>query len=69
MDFVDIIEKLRKIHPDLESVRISATDYTMDLVFENGTFMCAEEFGEDSATSRLMWKIESLLYPATRGEE
>ena len=58
----EIIEKLKKIHPDLISIQIDCRDLSVDLVFSNGTFMGESEFVAGSDTRDLIIEINSLLF-------
>jgi len=58
----EIIEKLKKIHPDLISIQIDCRDLSVDLVFSNGTFMGESEFVVGSDTRDLLIEIDSLLF-------
>lgn len=58
----EIIEKLKKIHPDLISFQIDCRDLSVDLVFSNGTFMGELEFVAGSTTRNLINEINSLLF-------
>lgn len=58
----EIIEKLKKIHPDLISVQIDCRDLSVDLVFSNGTFMGEFEFVTGSTTRNLINEINSLFF-------
>ena len=58
----EIIEKLKKIHPDLISIQIDCRDLSVELVFSNGTFMGESEFVSGSATKDLIIEINSLLF-------
>ena len=58
----EIIEKLKKIHPDLISIQIDCRDLSVDLVFSNGTFMGEFEFAAGSDTRDLIIEINSLLF-------
>lgn len=57
----EIIEKLKKIHPDLISIQIDCRDLSVDLVFSNGTFG-ESEFLAGSKTRNLINEINSLLF-------
>ena len=54
----EIIEKLKKIHPDLTSIQIDCRDLSVDLVFSNGTFM-GESGWAGSDTRDLIIEINS----------
>ena len=59
----EIIEKLKKIHPDLISIQIDCRDLSVDLLFSNGTFMGESEFLGDSSTKALLLALDKLFYP------
>ena len=58
----EIIEKLKKIHPDLISIQIDCRDLSVDLVFPNGTSMGEFEFVAGSTTRNLINEINSLFF-------